>query len=51
MTNDYHVYLMKTGRISVAGITEGNVGYLANAIHDVTKGDGIWIIIKNNYFI
>lgn len=32
---------MKTGRISVAGITEGNVDYLANAIHEVTKNDGI----------
>lgn len=33
LINDYHVYLMKTGRISVAGITEGNVEYLADAIH------------------
>lgn len=37
---------MKTGRISVAGITEGNVGYLANAIHEVTKGESIWYWMK-----
>jgi aspartate/tyrosine/aromatic aminotransferase len=32
---------MKTGRISVAGITSKNVEYLANSIHEVTKAEGI----------
>ena len=33
----HSVYLTKDGRISVAGISSSNVGYLAKAIHDVTK--------------
>jgi len=37
LTKDYHVYLTKDGRISVAGINSKNVGYLAAAIHAVTK--------------
>jgi len=32
---------MKTGRISIAGITEGNIEYLSSAIHNVTKLEGI----------
>jgi len=35
--SDHSVYLTKDGRISVAGISSSNVGYLAKAIHDVTK--------------
>lgn len=34
---DYHIYLLGTGRISVAGINTNNVGYIAQAFHDVTK--------------
>ncbi|EGF78669.1 hypothetical protein BATDEDRAFT_37247 [Batrachochytrium dendrobatidis JAM81] len=34
---DYSVYLTRDGRISIAGITSGNVKYLAEAIHEVTK--------------
>jgi len=37
LTKEFHVYLTKDGRISVAGITSKNVGYLASAIHAVTK--------------
>lgn len=37
LTKDFSVYLTKDGRISVAGITSGNVQYLANAIHQVTS--------------
>ena len=33
----YHLYLTKDGRISIAGITTGNVKYIANAIADVTQ--------------
>ena len=32
LTKKYHVYLMKTGRISVAGINKKNVAYLAQSI-------------------
>ncbi|KAJ3322733.1 aspartate transaminase aat1 [Boothiomyces sp. JEL0866] len=34
---EFSVYLTKDGRISIAGITSGNVEYLAKAIHEVTK--------------
>lgn len=37
LTKDHSVYLTKDGRISVAGVTSANVGYLAKAMHDVTK--------------
>ena len=37
LSKEFSVYLTKDGRISVAGITSKNVGYLANAIHQVTK--------------
>lgn len=37
ITKDFSVYLTKDGRISMAGITSKNVGYLAEAMHTVTK--------------
>lgn len=37
LTNEFHIYLTKNGRISVAGLTSKNVDYLASAIHEVTK--------------
>ncbi|KAL3684346.1 hypothetical protein R1sor_002368 [Riccia sorocarpa] len=37
LTNEYHVYMTRNGRISMAGVTTKNVEYLANAIHEVTK--------------
>jgi aspartate aminotransferase len=37
LKNDHHIYLTKDGRISMAGITTGNVEYIAKAIVDVTK--------------
>ncbi len=37
MTKEFSIYLTKDGRISVAGVTSGNVEYLAHAIHQVTK--------------
>ncbi|ESQ51654.1 hypothetical protein EUTSA_v10017723mg, partial [Eutrema salsugineum] len=36
LTSEYHIYMTRNGRISMAGVTTGNVGYLANAIHEVT---------------
>jgi aspartate aminotransferase, cytoplasmic len=32
LSNKYHVYLLKSGRISMAGINKQNVKYLAAAI-------------------
>ncbi len=37
MRHEFSVYMTKDGRISIAGITSGNVEYLARAIHEVTK--------------
>jgi len=37
MIDEFHVYLTANGRISMAGITTGNVAYVANAIHQCTK--------------
>ena len=36
-TRQHSVYATKDGRISVAGITTGNVKRLAEAIHQVTR--------------
>eukprot|EP00567_Pseudictyota_dubia_P005802 CAMPEP_0197449206 /NCGR_PEP_ID=MMETSP1175-20131217/20391_1 /TAXON_ID=1003142 /ORGANISM="Triceratium dubium, Strain CCMP147" /LENGTH=443 /DNA_ID=CAMNT_0042981249 /DNA_START=22 /DNA_END=1353 /DNA_ORIENTATION=+ len=33
----HHIYCTLDGRISMAGVTSGNVEYMADAIHDVTK--------------
>ena len=35
MISQHHIYLLKTGRISMAGINKKNVKYLADAIHEV----------------
>lgn len=40
LTKEFSVYMTKDGRISMAGVTSGNVGYLAQGIHAVTKWDG-----------
>lgn len=37
ITKDFSIYLTKDGRISMAGVTSKNVGYLAEAMHSVTK--------------
>ncbi|KAJ1564285.1 Aspartate aminotransferase, mitochondrial [Cladochytrium tenue] len=37
LKNEFSVYLTRDGRISIAGITTGNVQYLAESIHEVTK--------------
>jgi len=31
----WHVYMLRNGRLNVAALTSGNVGYVADAIHDV----------------
>ena len=37
MRDKHHVYCTADGRISMAGVTSGNVEYIAEAIHDVSK--------------
>jgi aspartate aminotransferase len=39
LTSDWHVYMTKNGRISMAGLVSSRVKYLAEAIHDVTKNE------------
>jgi len=38
LTKEHHIYLLRSGRINMCGLTTKNVEYVANAIHDaVTK--------------
>lgn len=33
LTDEYHIYLRKTGRISLCGLNDSNIAYVAKAIH------------------
>jgi aspartate/tyrosine/aromatic aminotransferase len=37
MITKHHIYMTGNGRISIAGLTQGNVEYVANAIKDVVE--------------
>ena len=37
LTKEFSIYLTKDGRISMAGMTSGNVEYVGKAIAKVTK--------------
>jgi len=37
LRSDFHIYMTKNGRISMAGVTSGNVDALADAMHAVTQ--------------
>ncbi|TXG58938.1 hypothetical protein EZV62_016767 [Acer yangbiense] len=39
LAREFHIYMTHDGRISMAGVTTGNVSYLANAIHETTRSD------------
>lgn len=41
LTSEYAIYLTRDGRISIAGLNESNIQYVAEAIHDVTHGTSI----------
>mmetsp|Transcript_32941 Transcript_32941/g.49736 ORF Transcript_32941/g.49736 Transcript_32941/m.49736 type:complete len:456 (-) Transcript_32941:94-1461(-) len=41
LTEKYAIFLTRDGRISVAGLNDGNVEYVAKAIHEVTDGKSI----------
>lgn len=42
LTHQYHnIYLTRDGRISIAGLNEDNLEYVATAIHSVTDGKSI----------
>ena len=34
LLNEKHIYLLKNGRISMCGVTPGNIDYVANSIHE-----------------
>ena len=38
LRQDFHVYMTLDGRISMAGVTSGNVGYLADSVHRAVVG-------------
>lgn len=38
LIKNYHIYLLRSGRINMCGLNEKNLDYVAEAIHDaVTK--------------
>ena len=37
MREEYDIFCTRDGRISMAGVTEDNAGWLAEAMHEVTK--------------
>nr|MCH1922947.1 aminotransferase class I/II-fold pyridoxal phosphate-dependent enzyme [Shewanella ferrihydritica] len=37
LAKEFHVYLTRDGRISMAGVSSTNYQYLASAMHSVTK--------------
>mmetsp|Transcript_18541 Transcript_18541/g.31173 ORF Transcript_18541/g.31173 Transcript_18541/m.31173 type:complete len:428 (+) Transcript_18541:77-1360(+) len=37
LASEYHIYMTRNGRVSMAGVTSKNVKRLAMAMHDVTK--------------
>ena len=37
LKNEYHIYVVRNGRISIAGLNSKNMDYVAKAIHEITK--------------
>jgi aspartate aminotransferase len=37
LASEYHIYMTRNGRVSMAGVTSKNVKRLAMAMHEVTK--------------
>ena len=37
LKNEFHIYMVRTGRISIPGLNPRNVEYVAKAFHEVTK--------------
>ena len=37
MVSKYHIYMMKSGRINMCGLTDKNLDYVANAIKEVVS--------------
>ncbi|XP_059485108.1 aspartate aminotransferase, cytoplasmic [Neocloeon triangulifer] len=41
LVNDYHIYLLKSGRINMCGLTSHNIDYVANAIFETVSKIGL----------
>ena len=41
LTSKYSIFLTRDGRISLAGLNDGNIEYVAKAIHEVTDRKSI----------
>lgn len=41
LTSEYAIFLTRDGRISLAGLNDGNIEYVAKAVHAVTDGEKI----------
>jgi aspartate/tyrosine/aromatic aminotransferase len=41
LVEEYHIYLLSSGRISIAGLNDGNVAYVAKAFDAVTRSSKI----------
>jgi len=41
LTSEYSIYLTRDGRISIAGLNDNNLEYVAKAVHAVTDGKSI----------
>ncbi len=39
LKNEFHIYMIRTGRISIPGLNPNNVEYVAKAFHEVTKDE------------
>jgi aspartate/tyrosine/aromatic aminotransferase len=39
LKNEFHIYAISNGRISVPGLNPGNVDYVAKAFHEITKDE------------
>jgi aspartate/tyrosine/aromatic aminotransferase len=37
LRNEFHIYLLPSGRVSICGLNEGNVDYVARAIREVVR--------------
>ena len=41
LTSDYFIFLTMNGRISIAGLNDGNIEYVAKAVHAVSDGEAL----------
>ena len=39
LKNEFHIYAIRNGRISIPGLNPGNVEYVAKAFHEITKDE------------